>query len=106
MQKKAPSYRFAIAPVSAFAAFFVLKAAALVAHGVPFSAPVSSNAPLTSKMFHWFAGADPVTVALANSLRPTPPRQIRTASLRTPNRAQATPVNPALALAMAQLGRN
>lgn len=104
--KKAPAYRFAVVPVGAFAAFFVLKAAALVAHGVPFTAPIGSNAPVTSQVFHWFAGADPVTIALANSLRPTPTRQIRTASLREPNRAPVTPINPALAMAMARLGRN
>lgn len=106
VQKKAPPYRFAIVPVGAIAAFFVLKAAALVTNGVPFAAPVTSNAPVTSRVFHWFAGADPVTVALANSLRPTPTHQIRTASLREPIQAPATPINPALALAMSRLARN
>ena len=58
------------------ACFFVLKAAALAHDSRVFTAPVAAEAGLGAGLYHWFAGADPVSTALAATLRPVAARLI------------------------------
>ncbi|WP_323035861.1 hypothetical protein [Pararhodobacter sp.] len=57
------------AVAGAVAFFFVLKAAALSHSGQPLGAPLAAEAGLSAQIYHWFAGADPITTTLAAAIR-------------------------------------
>ena len=49
--------------------FFVLKAAALAHDGQAFSTPAATEPSIGAQIYHWFAGADPISSTLAYALR-------------------------------------
>ncbi|MCW1934454.1 hypothetical protein [Pararhodobacter zhoushanensis] len=56
--------------------FFVLKAAALAHDGQAFAAPAPAEPGISAQIYHWFAGADPISSTLAYALRAPEPAPV------------------------------
>lgn len=52
--------------------FFVLKAAAFSHNGNAFTTTLAAEAGFGAQVYHWFAGADPITTSLAAAMRLNP----------------------------------
>jgi hypothetical protein len=50
--------------------FFVLKGVALSHSGRSFSDPLAADAGIGAQIYHWFAGADPISATIAIAIRP------------------------------------
>lgn len=72
--KEAPrnerAYQAVGAVFGALAFFFLLKATALATTNRPFYGAPVAEAGLGAQVYHWFAGADPITRTLATAIRP------------------------------------
>lgn len=68
--RKQRALKAAGAIVGAAAFFFVLKAAAYSHNDRAFTAPLAAEAGFGALVYHWFAGADPITTSLAAAIRP------------------------------------
>ena len=64
----------------AIAVFFVLKAAALATTGQPFVESPTEEHSMGAQILYWFAGADPITLALASAMRPHLPTSSQSVS--------------------------
>lgn len=69
-KKTHANWRFLAIPVHVAVMFFVLKAAALTQLGTPFAPTPTSDTTLSTRIYHWFAGADPITRALSSAMSP------------------------------------